>query len=772
MWVSRRILRRITQSASRKASLRLGVSVLCVACVLVSTHSIAQTSKAPVPASKAQANLPQKQEREFRKHFDDARALQSQGDQVRAELEYKAFLVEALRRSANLHARQAEHETSERLFESALQIAPENVDVLADFAAMRLAQSKIVEAQTLAERAVQSAPKNPRGQFLLGTALYLQGDYPAAKEHLEAAVVGARNFESGYLLGITYLKLKEPSRAELLFREMVTGLGDTAQIHMYLGRAYRDGGFVERAVEELRKAVAKDPNSPQVHYFLGLALLGRDGGAGFAEAVPQFQAELKKNPNDYRSRYLLGYIRLKQHELQEAESQLLDAVRLDPNNPDPLIYLGELYSETSRSEPAVEVLRKAIELTKDESRNDYQISRAHYLLGRLLLGSGKKEEGQNEIRHSQDLKNKAIQLARKRNSGDAPNLAGDELPARPPEPVATASPEEKKQADAYIETLTPAIADSYNNLGVIAAGNKNFVAAVEYFKRAREWLPSLETLDRNLGMASFYANQFEGATEALTPHLRNHPEDTRARIALVLSFFGLQKYADVREAIEPIRSQVDTEPGLSYAYAVSLVKTGDYAQGIERLKVLETADPNAADIPLLLGETFAEQSDWAAALIEYRKAMVLNPKDGRTHYLAGVALIRQGSPADAVQELRTALQLDPSNASSKYHLAFALIQLEKKDEALDLLKDALRQDPNYADAYYQLGKLQLERGETKGAISSLEAGTKSNPDSDYIHYQLALAYRRDSRTEDAEREMKVYQQLKNLHRGRNAQQSN
>jgi tetratricopeptide (TPR) repeat protein len=351
-------------------------------------------------------------------------------------------------------------------------------------------------------------------------------------------------------------------------------------------------------------------------------------------------------------------------------------------------------------------------------------------------------------------------------------LAGDELLARPPEPVAKALPEEKKQADAYIETLKPAIADSYNNLGVIAAGNKDFVGAVAYFKQAREWLPSLETLDRNLGMASFYANQFEGATEALTRHLGSHPEDTRARIALVLSFFGLQKYADVREAIEPIRSQVDTELGLSYAYAVSLVKTGDYSQGIDRLKALEKADPNAADIPQLLGETFAEQSDWAAALIEYRKAMAINPKDGRTHYLAGVALIRQGSPADAVQELRAALQLDPSNASSKYHLAFALIQLEKKDEAFDLLKDALRQDSNYADAYYQLGKLQLERGETKGAISSLEAGTKSNPDSDYIHYQLALAYRRDSRTEDAEREMKVYQQLKSLHRGRNAQQSN
>jgi hypothetical protein len=41
-----------------------------------------------------------------------------------------------------------------------------------------------------------------------------------------------------------------------------------------------------------------------------------------------------------------------------------------------------------------------------------------------------------------------------------------------------------------------------------------------------------------------------------------------------------------------------------------------------------------------------------------------------------------------------------------------------------------------------------------------------------MHYQLALAYRRESRSEDAEREMKNYQALKNQHRGRDAAQPN
>ncbi|PYX95904.1 MAG: hypothetical protein DMG71_07740 [Acidobacteria bacterium] len=91
---------------------------------------------------------------------------------------------------------------------------------------------------------------------------------------------------------------------------------------------------------------------------------------------------------------------------------------------------------------------------------------------------------------------------------------------------------------------------------------------------------------------------------------------------------------------------------------------------------------------------------------------------------------------------------------------------------MPLLREVIRQDPKHGDAYYQLGKLQLEQGNTQEAISNLEVGTRLSPDRDYIHYQLALAYRRESRAEDAEREMKAYQALKNRQRGRDAAQQN
>ena len=77
----------------------------------------------------------------------------------------------------------------------------------------------------------------------------------------------------------------------------------------------------------------------------------------------------------------------------------------------------------------------------------------------------------------------------------------------------------------------------------------------------------------------------------------------------------------------------------------------------------------------------------------------------------------------------------------------------------------VQQDPKYADAYYQLGKLELEAGDAKQAISNLESAVALSPRSDYIHYQLSLAYGRDARSDDAQREMKLYQALKTGSRG-------
>jgi Flp pilus assembly protein TadD len=128
--------------------------------------------------------------------------------------------------------------------------------------------------------------------------------------------------------------------------------------------------------------------------------------------------------------------------------------------------------------------------------------------------------------------------------------------------------------------------------------------------------------------------------------------------------------------------------------------------------------------------------------------------------------------AEAIPEMRAALQMNPDDVSAKYHLAFSLVQTGEKTEGMTLLQQVVTQDKNYADAYYQIGKLQLEQGDVKTAIGNLETATQLSPSSEYMHYQLAQAYRRDARAEDAARELKLYQHLKDSRRGSHEQQAN
>jgi tetratricopeptide (TPR) repeat protein len=450
--------------------------------------------------------------------------------------------------------------------------------------------------------------------------------------------------------------------------------------------------------------------------------------------------------------------------MKDAESELVRAASLDPQSPDPLVYLGQLYNDTNRISQAEATLRKAIALTTDVSRSGYQINRAHYVLGRILLQTGRRDEGEKELKMSEEIRRQIPNPSKDQKAQKTGTPIQEDAPGKMAETPPVSSAELKKAAQ-YSAQLAPQIADAYNNLGVAAAGRKDFAVALQLFHKAGEWNPGLETLDRNLGMAAFYANQYDQAVVPLQRHVQGHPDDVRARAALGLSFYTLANYPKTLEILGPIEKEVDADPGLSYAYAVSLVKTGDFTRGVDRLKLLEASNSNTAEIHMLLGDAYADQGVYGTALEEYRKAIAIDPNQARTHFLTGLALIHQGGLPEAVQELRTALKLDPSDVQTKYHLAFALLQMQQKGEALPLLQEVIRQDPRHADAYYQLGKMQLEQGEAKAAISSLETGAKLKPGSDYIHYQLALAYRRDSRTGDAEREMKLYQELKNQRRG-------
>ena len=686
-------------------------------------------------------------------HYRAAETLSEKGDQAHVVSEYKIFLSEALRRLGNGQGQLRDFKAANEFFDEAASFTPDDPALTLDRAAASLQAGNLSPAKSLAEKSLASDPNNARAQWILGRVLFQQGDYSAAKPHLEAAVVAAPGLDVGYALGVAYLKLKDEQHARLLFADMLKGLGDTPEIHVLISRAYEEVWAWPEAIQQLTNGIARHPKAPQLHYFLGLAYATRDEAGDIPRAIEQFRFELQISPQDARTHYMLGYELLKQQELGEAEGELRHATSLGPNSPDAFIDLGQVYMESHRLPEAEAAARKAIALTQDESRNDFQIHRAYYLLGRILQQTGHTEEGREQLAISQRLRTRQLEMQRARREG---TLASSDFESH----AVTVSLEDRAKLARLIDQLKPALANAYNTLGVAAAAQQDFPGAAIYFQKAAAWNPALETVDRNWGMAEFYGKQYPAAVEPLERHLAAHPDDTRVRAALGLSYFTMENYAKTVSTLQPMEDTAQSDPGLASAYGTSLVKAGQFDRGMSLLKKVEEENPNSAEIHGLLGGAYADQGIYAPALEEYHKSLALDPSQAHVHFLLGLALIRQGKPADAIPELRTALQSNPSDIPAKYHLAFALLQTQQKSEAQGLLQDVIKQDPKYFDAYYQLGKLQLEQGETKAAIGNLETGSKLSPNSDYIHYQLAMAYRRDAQSEAAAREMQTYQELK------------
>src|SRR5882672_1866292 len=106
--------------------------LIIVLLALLPSGIIAQATKPPSsPTSDA-----------LQKHYEAARTYGIGGDQEKATVEYKAFLAEALRRTANARAHGGETDAAGSLFTEALSIAPHDQDIRLDYATTLLQQGK------------------------------------------------------------------------------------------------------------------------------------------------------------------------------------------------------------------------------------------------------------------------------------------------------------------------------------------------------------------------------------------------------------------------------------------------------------------------------------------------------------------------------------------------------------------------------------------------------------------------------------------------------
>ena len=726
----------------------------------------------------------------LKRQFESAKSALAAGDLSEAERNYNQTIALGLRQLGNLSVNEARFDEATRELDEALKLAPEDPDVKVDAAIASFRAGDVKKARQLAESVIAGNPRNARAQNVLGRIEFYRGDFPAAIRDLQASVALEEDFETSYFLGIAYLKAKRFADGQKWFQHLQETMGESAALHVLIGRAYSIGHFPESAVAEFRRAVELDPKYPRAHALLGYSILEFRGEEAYPRARLEFERELKLHPEDYNALLLLGISAVALRDFPAAEAALLHASRLRPEEAFAYLYLGETYSETKRLPQAVETLEKYIRLVRDPEEVPRDVSRAYYLLGQDLRCLGRLEEAQKALVNSQRYREAKFRYDAQHifdepavpDDGDSHTSdriaglleSGAEDQKKSAEAMAqggvrenpgiqrpSALPKvaESKAASAYREFASEILASSYNDLGVMRAKASQFAEASEYFKQAAAWKSALPGLDRNWGLAAYRAQLYSEAIPPLERRLAASPDDNFVRQLLGMSYFLTDNFVKTAEVLQPFFKAPPDDPGLLLAWGTALVRTRASEQARRIFRLLIEQNANNPSVHFFLGQAYAQDGDYANALGEFQAALQIDSRLPEVHYHMGLVRLRQSDFESAAAEFRSELEIRPGDPVTSYHLGYTLLQQGHADQAVALLREVVQAKPDYEMARFVLGRALLLQGDAAGAIESLESAKKLSPEREATYFQLSQAYRRLGRTAEAQQALAAYQKL-------------
>jgi tetratricopeptide (TPR) repeat protein len=216
----------------------------------------------------------------------------------------------------------------------------------------------------------------------LGGVYIEKRDYAAAIAPLKHAVELSPNLEAAHrLLGYALL-------AQGYATEAIPHL-EQAHAEDALGIALLEAGKLPEAVAVLQKALAQNPDDPELLYYYG-----RASGLLSKQVFDQLEARF---PDSARAHEMMAQDYAVLRDVPAAEREFFAALRLRPETAGLHLQLGELYARAQQWDKAEEQFRLETELQPGSAE-------AFYRLGEARLQLGKFHEAREALVHSDQLR--------------------------------------------------------------------------------------------------------------------------------------------------------------------------------------------------------------------------------------------------------------------------------------------------------------------------------------------------------------------------------
>jgi len=638
-----------------------------------------------------------------------------------------------------------------------IDIEPNNFPAHLEIAQLLIAGNQLKQAHEHIDLLLEQQPNDFKVHNAAATLLGAEGDLKGATDEAQKAVALAPQEYQPYMtLALLQIRAGQPDTAGQNLKKAAELAPTSPQTQLALAGFYQSRRQFAEAEQQLKLAIAASPKTPE----LRAALVKLYGGQGKKAEAEQVAQEAKRDMPDISGGYrILGdyyfaigdfdratneyaalyhdhpddiqvkknYIQLLilKNQVDDAAKLNDEILKLNANDPEALVYRGQILLRQDKSADAINTLQNAI-------KNDPNNGVAHYHLGTALYQQGSIVQAENEWREAVRLRPDLVEGHRA--------LAQSAL--------RRADMAALEQSANQIINLQPGAPDGYLLRAGASINRHQYPKAEQDIRKAMSVAP--QSTGPLVQMGNFNLIQ-KNYAEAGKWYQQALDRDSHSVEALngVMSVYFLQKQDD--KAIAAANSQIAKVPDSSGFYdllgTALFNKKKDSAGSEAAFKKSLELNPNNADALAKLGQVLVSRGGTDEAIARYQQAVQQNSRASGFYYvLLGELYETKQDYANAKQMYQKAIAVRANDALASNNLAYLMVQTgDNLDAALALAQTARRgmaDSPNAADT---LGWVYYQKGSYRSAIDLFEESLKlaekaKTPDNPTVHYHLGLAY--------------------------------
>jgi len=248
----------------------------------------------------------------------------------------------------------------------------------------------------------------------------------------------------------------------------------------------------------------------------------------------------------------------------------------------------------------------------------------------------------------------------------------------------------------------------------------------------------------------------EGTVRKAEELMKRHTDNLEAyKLYLQGQYFlSMRTEENIKKAIKYFEQAIEEDSNYALAFvgiAESYIALPYYSsfpskEALEKskeasLRAIEI-DNTLTDAHVALAKVKTEyDQDWAAAEIEYKQAIDINPAHTKAHYSYALHLMFEGRFDESIEEMKKALELDPLSLVINRNLGELFYYARKYDIAIETLNKTRELNPNFIETHAYLGLVYLQKMMYEEALAELQKETELSKGQHPIYYSwIGIVY--------------------------------